>query len=320
LPDLLHINDCKISAVTGTWHLLQSQKIKTKKMVKNSGGTTGKDAGRRTWKRFPLLVVMLLMLALQTVYSQGKSSVKWNKVNVLVYTKNGKGYVHTNIPMAVAAIQEMGKQKGFSVDVSDTPTVFTDANLRKYDALIFTSTNNDVFDTDEQKVAFMRYVQAGGGFVGIHSVTGTERKWEWFKRLVGGTFVRHAKHQKFKQVVLDKSHPATAQLPANWEVNDECYYVTTINPDLRVVLAHDLTSVNDPEKPLWFGNSYPSAWYHEWDGGKQFYTALGHDGTMYNDPVFRQHILGGLQWVLAGNRKLDYSKARAVSPNDPLPY
>lgn len=255
------------------------------------------------------------------VFSQkANSKVKWKKIKVLVYTKNGKGYVHTNIPMAVNAIKEMGAQKGFSVDVSDDPTVFNEENLKKYNALIFTSTNNETFDTDEQKVAFMRYVQAGGGFVGVHSVTGSERKWEWFKRLVGGTFVRHAKQQKFKQVVIDKNHPATAAIPAGWEYNDECYYVNTINPDLHVLMAHDLNSVDDKEKPLWFGQSYPSAWCHEWDGGRQFYTALGHDGTMYNDPVFRAHILGGLQWVVAGKRKLDYSKARAKTPEDPLLY
>ncbi len=270
--------------------------------------------------RFFLLVFILGTTNFLSAYGQGKDNVNWKQVRVLVYTKNGKGYVHTNIPSAVQAIREMGKQHGFGVDVADTPTVFTEANLRKYTALVFTSTNNDVFDTDEQKVALMRYVQAGGGFVGIHSVTGTERKWEWFKRLVGGTFVRHAKHQKFKQVIVDKSHPSTAGIPEGWENADECYYVTTINPDLRVVLAHDLTTVNDAEKPTWFGNSYPSAWYHEWDGGRQFYTALGHDGTMYSDPIFRNHILGGLKWVVSGGKKLDYTKARAVSPNDPLPY
>jgi type 1 glutamine amidotransferase len=262
-----------------------------------------------------------LSVAASPAFSQkSKLAVKWKKVSVLVYTKNGKGYVHTNIPMAVEAIRQMGKEKGFSVDVSDDPAVFTEANLKKYTALIFTSTNNETFDTDAQKVAFMRYVQAGGGFVGVHSVTGSERKWEWFKRLVGGTFVRHAKQQKFKQVVIDKMHPATASVPAGWENNDECYYVNTINPDLHVVMAHDLTTVDDKEKPLWFGQSYPSAWCHSWDGGRQFYTALGHDGSMYNDPVFRAHILGGLQWVVAGNPKLDYSKARATSPDDPLPY
>ena len=268
-----------------------------------------------------LLLWLFMSMMPSTVFSQkNRAKVKWKKVRVLVYTKNGKGYVHTNIPFAVAAIKEMGTQNGFAVDVSDDPSVFNEDNLKKYNALIFTSTNNEVFDTDEQKVALMRYVQAGGGFVGLHSVTGTERKWEWFKRLVGGTFVRHAKHQKFKQVVIDKNNPATTSIPANWENSDECYYVTTMNPDLHVLLAHDLTTVDDKEKPLWFGDSYPSAWCHEWDGGRQFYTALGHDGTMYNDPIFRQHILGGLRWVISGSHKLDYSKATAKSPDDPLLY
>jgi type 1 glutamine amidotransferase len=264
-------------------------------------------------------VLILLLLAIAPAMNAQKK-VKWNKVNVLVYTKNGKGYVHDNIPSAVQCIKDLGAEKGFHVDVSDNPSVFTEANLKKYNALIFTSTNNDVFDNDEQKVAFMRYIQAGGGFVGIHSVTGTERKWEWFKRLVGGTFVRHAKFQKFKEVIIDKRHPSTAVVPDHWESEDECYYVTTINPDIHVLMAHDLTTVNDPKKTDLYGTSFPSVWCHQFDGGREWYTALGHSGAKYSDPIFRKHILGGIEWVLQGNRKLDYSKAHAKSPDDPLPY
>jgi hypothetical protein len=87
---------------------------------------------------------------------------------VLVYTKNGKGYVHDNIASAVACIQNLGKENNFKVDVSDDPNVFTEANLKKYQLLIFTSTNNDVFNNDEQRVQFRRYIEAGGGFVGVH--------------------------------------------------------------------------------------------------------------------------------------------------------
>jgi type 1 glutamine amidotransferase len=237
-----------------------------------------------------------------------------------VYTKNGKGYVHDNIPSAVRSIQEMGKQFGFGVDVADTALVFTESNLSKYNALVFTSTNNDVFDKDEQKVAFMRYIQAGGGFVGIHSVTGTERKWPWFKRLVGGTFVRHANHQKFSVTIIDTLHPSTSFLPRPWGVDDECYYIAEINPDIRVLAVHDLSTVDDKEKPVTFGNVFPSVWCHEFDGGRQWYTALGHDSTMYQEPAFRKHILGGLQWVVQKQVRIDYSRARAKSPNDPLPY
>ena len=247
------------------------------------------------------------------------SRINWKKIHVLVYTKNGKGYVHDNIPAAVKGIQRLGQQNGFSVTVSDSPSDFTDDNLRKFDALIFTSTNNDVFDNDAQRVALMRYIQAGGGFVGIHSVTGTERHWEWFKRLVGGTFVRHAKHQPFREIVIDSRHPSTAHLPRTLKGEEECYYITTINPDLHVLTVHDLTSVNDKEKPDTYGNAFPGSWCHEFDGGREWYTSLGHDAQRYEDPVFLQHILGGISWVVAGARR-DYTKAHAQSPNDPLPY
>lgn len=269
---------------------------------------------------YKLLLAVFLFCSCSVSRNSGNEKVDWHNINVLVYTKNGKGYVHDNIPAAVASIREMGAQHGFNVEVSDDPAIFTEENLKKYNALIFTSTNNDVFDTEAQKVAFMRYTQAGGGFVGIHSVTGTERKWDWFKRLVGGTFVRHAPMQKFKQLIVDKNHLSTSFLPEHWENEDECYYITTINPDIHVLLAHDLSTVNDKAKPDIYGNSFPSAWCHEFDGGRQWYTALGHRGAMYSDPLFRKHILGGIQWVVQGNRKLDYSKATATTPDAPLPY
>ena len=248
------------------------------------------------------------------------SEVNWKKVSVLVYTKNGKGYLHDNIPSAVACIRLLGKQHGFAVDVSDNPADFNEANLKKYNALIFTSTNNDVFDSDAQKVALMRYIQAGGGFVGIHSVTGTERHWQWFIRLVGGTFVRHARHQPFQEIIIDTTNSSTSFLPRHWDVNDECYYATDINPDIHVLTVHDLSTVTDENKPTVYGTVFPSTWYHGFDGGREWYTALGHDGKTYSDPVFEKFIMGGITWVIGKNKPLDYSKAHAQSPEDPLPY
>lgn len=269
---------------------------------------------------FSISLLIFMFTACRTSMLQGNQEVQWNKVRVLIYTKNGKGYVHDNIPSAVASIQQMAKENGFRADVSDDPGSFTEENLKNYNTVIFTSTNNDVFDTDAQKVAFMRYTQAGGGFVGIHSVTGTERKWDWFIRLVGGTFVRHAKMQPFKQLIVDKTNPSTNFLPENWENNDECYYIKTINPDIHVLMVHDLTTVDDKDKPVLYGDVFPSVWCHEFDGGRQWYTALGHRKEMYQDELFRKHILGGIQWVVQGNRSLDYSKARATTPLDSLPY
>jgi type 1 glutamine amidotransferase len=267
-----------------------------------------------------MIIALLIISGCSSSKHSATNGINWKRVNVLVYTKNGKGYVHDNIPSAVACIQRLGKQNGFNVSVSDNPADFNEANLKKYNTLIFTSTNNDVFDNDAQKVALMRYIQAGGGFVGIHSVTGTERNWQWFKRLVGGTFVRHAKHQEFVQITIDTSNVSTSFLPRHWDVSDECYYTADINPDIHVLTVHDLNTVIDNDKPTIYGTVFPSTWCHEFDGGREWYTALGHDGKTYSDPVFEKFILGGIKWVIGNNKPLDYSKAHAQSPDDPLPY
>jgi type 1 glutamine amidotransferase len=229
--------------------------------------------------------------------------------------------VHENRAAGVAAIKQLGAQHGFSVAVSEDPADFTENNLKKYNLVVFNNTNNEVFDTDEQKVAFMRYVQAGGGFVGIHSATGTERQWPWFKRLIGASFLRHAKHQPFKEIIIDADHPSTSFLPQVWERDDECYFFKEYNPDIRVLIVHDLGPLDDKDKPTYYGGtSSPSVWCHEFDGGRQWYTSLGHDIATYATAAFQKHIMGGIIWVIGNNKPLDYSKARATSPADPLPY
>ncbi|HMR18597.1 MAG TPA: ThuA domain-containing protein, partial [Sphingobacterium sp.] len=131
------------------------------------------DKGQKKHGLFALLGVLLLAIFLANPATA--KPVKWKKVKILVYTKNGVGFVHDNIENSIIAIKAMGEQYGFKVDATEDPSVFTDENLKQYDALVFSNTNNQVFDTDEQRVALMRYIQAGGGFVGIHSTSGTER-------------------------------------------------------------------------------------------------------------------------------------------------
>lgn len=268
--------------------------------------------------RFILIAFIILLQGTWTggneAYAQKK--VKWNKVHVLLYTKNGKGFVHDNIPNSIEAIQALADQNGFKLDVSEDPGVFTDDNLKKYNAIIFSNTNNDVFDTDAQRVAFMRYIQAGGGFVGIHSASGTERKWKWFKQCLGGTFFFHEPYKKFDVVILDRTHPSLAHLPERWSKEDECYYLREMNVNLTVLAVNDMSVFLDkenPRRPHTFGNVFPSVWCQEFDGGRQWYTSLGHNKEDYKKPEFRQHILGGLQWAIGKQKKLDYSKAYATS-------
>jgi len=245
-----------------------------------------------------------------------RTSLDWTTVRLLFYTKNGTGYVHDNIPASIEAINELAREHRFSVDVSNDPGVFTDDNLTKYSALVFSNTNNVVFDTDAQRVALMRYVQAGGGFVGIHSASGAERTWKWFAGLLGGAFSRHAPIQRFGVLVLDRTHPSLAHLPARWDREDECYYLVRMNVNMQILAVNDLTTIQDPkEKPSTFGDVFPSVWYQEFDGGRQWYTSLGHRKEDYAGAELRRHLLGGIESVVRETPR-DYSRAYAVSPGD----
>jgi len=268
-----------------------------------------------------IIVIAAIISCSPAKKTMGTASIDWRRIRVLVYTKNGKGYVHNNIASGVASIKQLGEKNGFAVDVSDNPADFTNKNLSRYNALIFNNTNNDVFENDEQKLALMHYIQAGGGFVALHSATGTERNWPWFKRMIGASFQRHAKHQTFTEVIIDPSNPSTTFLPKTWVQDDECYFFKEVNPDLHVLLAHQLsTLLDDKDKPDFYGASSPSAWCHQFDGGREWYTSLGHDSTTYFKQDFQQHILGGIAWVIGDGKPLDYTKAHAKTPNDPLPY
>lgn len=221
---------------------------------------------------------------------------------VLVFQKNGKGFVHDNLAASAAAIRELGRANHFDVEVTADPTVFTDARLAPYRALIFANSNNEAFASEDQRAAFQRFIRRGGGFVGIHSSTGSERDWPYFQRLQGGKFLRHPPLQPFTITVKDRRHPATAHLGATWTWADECYLFTNLNPAITVLLAADLATVKDPKREASPGEQvrgvYPLAWCHEFEGARVFYTALGHKIAYYDDPTYRQHLLGGIRWVL----------------------
>jgi len=245
-------------------------------------------------------------------------------LKVLVYTKNGAGFVHDNIPYAVESVKRLGSQHGFDVEVSDDPRVFDEEKLKDIDFMVFTSTNNDVFDTDAQRLAFRRYMQAGGGLVGIHSVVGTERNWEWFKMMIGGRFVWHPKFQRLKVNILDHSHPSVEGMPNVWEKDDECYLMKELYPGIKVIMAHDLESLNkDQEERVRelagvFGRYYPAVWHQDFDGGVVWVTALGHHIKDYEDPTFVNHILQGMKFVASKLKDKDFSQAYATDRDSPM--
>jgi type 1 glutamine amidotransferase len=268
-------------------------------------------------------VAWLMVLGTFAAIGQ-QSEVNWKNVKVLVYTKNGKGYVHENIESSVKALQKLAEEKGFTVIAGNDPAVFTDDNLKQFTILLFANTNNDVFDTDAQRLAFRKYIQSGGGFVGLHSAVGTERNWTWFKMMLGGSFAWHPKFQPLTLKVIDPSHPTAKGLPPIWTKEDECYFMKEMYPGIKVVLVHDLTKLRKDEEDKIkinsgsFAGYYPAAWYQQFDGGTIWISTLGHAIKDYEDPTHLNHIFQGMHFVASRSVKRDIAKAYASKIDDPV--
>ena len=224
---------------------------------------------------------------------------------VLVYTRNysadGKGYVHKNIAESVAAIQRMGAESHFAVDVSEDPAVFTDANLAKYAALVFSNSNNEAFATEAQRTAFQHYIHAGHGFVGLHSAAGSEREWPYFQQVLGARFAFHPAQQDFTVHVADPSFAAMKSVPTDFAWNDECYFLERLNPGIHVVLTTDRTKLQlgtHADEAAHYDNPLPLAWYQNFDNSREFYLALGHNPEYYRNLLLYGMIERGILWAI----------------------
>ncbi|GIJ39224.1 ThuA domain-containing protein [Micromonospora andamanensis] len=212
--------------------------------------------------------------------------------SVLVFSKTA-GFRHASIPTGIAAIQELGAEHGFTVDTTEDGAAFTDANLAQYRAVIWLSTTGDVLTADQQ-AAFERYIQAGGGYAGIHAAADTEYSWSWYGELVGAYFNSHPANQTATVKVEDPAHPSTAHLPERWSRFDEWYnYRTNPRGAVHVLATLDETSYSPGSGAM--GHDHPIAWCQDYDGGRAWYTGGGHTDESYAEPEFRTHLLGGIR-------------------------
>ena len=140
---------------------------------------------------------------------------------VLVFSKTAS-FRHGSIPDGVAAINILGSLNNFLVDATEDASVFNDARLSDYRAVVFLSTTGDVLD-DAQQAAFEHYIRAGNGYAGIHSATDTEYGWPWYGDLVGAYFSGHPAVQMAAIRLEDRAHVSTAALPDPWVRVDEWY-------------------------------------------------------------------------------------------------
>ena len=225
---------------------------------------------------------------------------------VLVFSKTA-GFRHSSIPNGIAAIRKLGQEHGFAVDTTEDAGAFTQKNLARYSAVVFLSTTGDVLNPAQQDV-FERYIQAGGGYVGVHSATDTEYDWPWYGRLAGAYFNGHPGNpnvRKGSYRVLDTTHVSTQGLPTGFDREDEFYNFKSIDPTIHVLIEIDEKSYEGGTN----GDHHPMSWYHDFAGGRAWYTNMGHTEATYTEPLFLQHLLGGLRYAI-GSGTVDFNRAR----------
>ncbi len=228
---------------------------------------------------------------------------------VLVFSKT-QVWAHNSIPFANKAIEKLGSENGYLVDISQDAAVFNDEDLKWYDAVIFNNTTGNILNAGQQ-AAFERYIQAGGGYVGIHSAADTEYEWPWYGKLMGAWFESHPHNPNIRAAtikVTDRDHPASSGLPEIWERTDEWYNYSYFYPGIKILASLDEESYEGGTN----GSNHPISWYHEFDGGRAFYTGGGHEDSSFSEPLFLNHLQGGIAYAMGNGRNLDYSKATAV--------
>jgi len=248
------------------------------------------------------LVPLALLLASVCVPVAARSQDS----RVLVFSKTA-GFRHSSIGVGRAAIRKLGDENGFAVDTTEDAGAFTSKNLGRYRAVVFLNTTGDVLDAAQQD-DFERYIQAGGGYVGIHSATDTEYDWPWYGRLAGAWFTSHPNNPNVRKAtyrVLDKSHPSTQGFPDTLVREDEFYNFKSIDPTIHVLIEIDEKSYEGGTN----GDHHPMSWYHDFDGGRAWYTNMGHTEATFSEPLFLQHLLGGLRYAM-GTGKVDFNRAR----------
>ena len=231
------------------------------------------------------------------------------KINILVFSKTA-AFRHQSIEAGKKALTKMAIDKGFGVGFTEDAAQFNEGTLKKYSAVVFLNTTGDVLNP-EQQAAFERYIQAGGGYVGIHAASDTEYDWPWYGQLAGAYFLDHPMPnnvQKGRFIVTQKNHWATQGMPDEFERSDEFYSFKNISPKINVVLKIDEKSYTGGKNP----DFHPISWYQEFDGGRSFYTAMGHTDETFSEPLFLNHLWAGIHYVTGGDnpKPLDLSKAR----------
>ncbi|MBV6490783.1 MAG: ThuA domain-containing protein [Fimbriimonadaceae bacterium] len=236
--------------------------------------------------------VLTSLLATCLVLANPTTEAGNGKLNVLVFSKTA-AFRHDSIPEGQEMFRRMASAEGFNVSFTELSARFTDEALAQVDVLVFLLTTGDVLN-DAQQGAMERFVRRGGGYLGIHAASDTEYDWPWYGKLVGAYFLSHPAIQKATLHIEQPDHPTVSRLPKTWVRTDEWYdFRSNPRSSVNVLMRIDEATYNGGR----MGADHPVTWCHEFEGGRAWYTALGHTKESYSESEFVEMIRRALRWV-----------------------
>ncbi len=227
--------------------------------------------------------------------------------SVLVFGGTG-WYRHPETAAVSGWLARLSDELGMQVDVTESPKDILN-NLDRYDVLILNNSNELValFDA-EHRAKVQEWYENGGGIVAMHAVLVHQTEWEWLSKLGGCDFDSDSEYLE-ALVVVDpaaKDHPTVKGFgesflySADWTNHTES---VTGQPGIQVLLRVDETSF-EPVRDYFqerggkaMGDDHPIAWTNTLNGGRFFYTELGHDVRSLETPFGRQHIIEAIRWA-----------------------
>jgi len=235
-------------------------------------------------RRLILLLLAVLIAAPAAAADRGA---------ILIYSGT-TGYRHESIPAGIAAVTSIAKKRGLAVEASEDPNVFSADSLKRFRAIVLLSCTTDPKNpasewlTGSRRDALQRFVHRGGGILAIHAAADSHYHWPWYGKMIGGHFARHPQG----------TPTGTVHVLATGETRsrtDEWYYFDDWDPTSHLLVTLDPQSIGEKDV-----NPNPMSWTRKVDGGRVFYTAMGHTTENYSEPWFLDQLAGGLDWVLGG--------------------
>lgn len=225
-------------------------------------------------------------------HSAGDALREMSPTQVLLFSKT-LAFRHDCIEPGIKAITQYFSDRGMKVATTEDANAFRPDELSKYDVVMFFQNTGNVLDSTQQKSFEDWYHSGQKGFVGIHAAADSGYDWPWFGSLIGAYFSDHPDIQPHIVQKYDTAHQAVRHLPDRWHRTDECYNYKAIPDGVITLLTLDETTYSGGTH----GDFHPVSWCRDFEGGRTFYTAMGHTTESYSDSLFIEHIYQGVQWA-----------------------